>query len=138
MSLEDLCARDEQELLRAVCLCSSVQVLPSGALLASSPDERALVQAAAARGVTLLSRQVRSSCLSTATTHNPLFVFRIGGHGDAGAGVGPARAASAACHAELCLAAAAHVRAGRARGRAVAVQQRSRRRGAAEMHATRR
>ncbi len=70
MSLEDsFCTMEEEEeeqgseLFVAVCLCSSVQLLPSGEFLASSPDELALVQAAAARGVRLVARKGDKVCL---------------------------------------------------------------------------
>ncbi len=46
-----------RELLRAFCLCSSVTVLPDGTFQASSPDERALVEEAARRGVVLSGRR---------------------------------------------------------------------------------
>lgn len=57
MKLEDVSASDDDELLRAVCICSSVQVLPSGQYLASSPDELALVEAASSRRVRLCGRK---------------------------------------------------------------------------------
>ncbi len=51
-------AGDEAALLRALCLCSAVSVLPGGrGFQAASPDERALVEEAARRGVLLRARR---------------------------------------------------------------------------------